>query len=151
MTNKTNIYCLQLVDNKYYIGKANNIQKRFHQHVNGNGAVWTKRYKPVKILETFTDVSPFMEDRYVKEYMFHYGIDNVRGGSYIQPQLTPCQVYNLRREIWMATDCCFNCGDEHYCRDCRKIVISFENIYGIIYCLVGFIVICVLGSKCVFI
>ena len=124
MSSLTNIYCLLLENGKYYIGKANNIEKRFRQHINGNGAVWTKLHKPIQILEKHENVSSFMEDRFVKEYMFRYGIDNVRGGSYIKPVLTQCQIYNLTREIWMATDCCFNCGDTHYCRDCNNILFT---------------------------
>lgn len=128
MSVTTNIYCLLLENNKYYIGKARNVEKRFREHLSGKGAVWTKLNRPIKILEIFENVSPFLEDRYVKEYMFRYGIDKVRGGSYIKPELTSCQVYNLKREIWMATDCCFNCGDSHYCRDCKKILVSRDFV-----------------------
>ena len=32
--------------------RTNNIQKRFMQHRNGNGSIWTKKYKPIKIIES---------------------------------------------------------------------------------------------------
>jgi hypothetical protein len=33
--------------------------------------------------------SSFDEDKYVKEYIAKYGIDKVRGGSYVTNDLTP--------------------------------------------------------------
>ena len=146
MISMTTIYCLLLEDNKYYVGKAKNVEKRFREHLAGKGAIWTKIHRPVKILETFEDCNPFLEDRYVKEYMFRHGIDNVRGGSYIKPELTPCQVYNLKREIWMATDCCFNCGDTHYCRDCQQILVPRDFIFVTVGTIV-ILLLCMLSGK----
>jgi hypothetical protein len=45
------IYALQLEQQKYYIGKTNNPQFRLDKHFNSNGAEWTKKYKPVHIVE----------------------------------------------------------------------------------------------------
>ena len=42
------IYVLLLEENKYYIGKSNNIDNRLESHFNGNGSAWTKKYKPIK-------------------------------------------------------------------------------------------------------
>lgn len=47
----TNIYVLKLEQNKYYIGKSNNIDIRLNDHMNGNGSQWTKKYKPIEITE----------------------------------------------------------------------------------------------------
>lgn len=74
------IYILKLKNNKYYIGKTNNVNNRYEQHLNGYGSSWTKKYKPLSILKKILSTSPFDEDKYVKEYMSKYGIDNVRGG-----------------------------------------------------------------------
>jgi predicted GIY-YIG superfamily endonuclease len=43
---KTNIYILKLQNNKYYIGKTNDINSRYKQHLCGSGSAWTKKYRP---------------------------------------------------------------------------------------------------------
>lgn len=45
------IYILKLKNNKYYIGKTLNVENRFHQHINGTGSSWTKKYKPISIIK----------------------------------------------------------------------------------------------------
>ena len=38
-----NIYILKLEGARYYIGKSDNVIKRYEQHVNGYGSAWTKK------------------------------------------------------------------------------------------------------------
>ena len=83
VSNKICIYILKLSNNKYYIGKSNNIFIRYRQHLNGNGSFWTKKYKPLYIERLIEDCDDYDEDKYVKIYMNMYGIDNVRGGKYV--------------------------------------------------------------------
>ena len=106
----TNIYILRLRDGRYYVGKTDNITKRFQQHVKGYGSAWTKKYAPIEIARRIEGASPYDEDRYVKEYMGIYGIQNVRGGSYVQMNLTDAQEASLKMEIRGANDKCINCG-----------------------------------------
>lgn len=73
---------------------------------NASGSVWTKKYKLLKI----ENASHFDEDKYVKEYMDLYGIDNVCGGTYSSINLTNSQKNLLVQEIRGANDCCFRCG-----------------------------------------
>ena len=87
----TNIYILRLKDGRYYIGKTDNVAKRFQEHMNGNGSAWTRKYKPVELVLTIMNASPFDEDRYTEEYMERYGTDKVRGGSYVTNVLTDAQ------------------------------------------------------------
>jgi hypothetical protein len=82
-----NIYILRLKDNKYYIGKSYNPARRFYEHSKGNIINWTKKYKPVGIEKVLYGVDNYLLDLYVRKYMFTYGIDNVRGGSYINENL----------------------------------------------------------------
>ena len=49
------IYILQLEQGKYYIGKTNNPQFRLESHINSNGSEWTKIYKPLKMIELFSN------------------------------------------------------------------------------------------------
>jgi cellular nucleic acid-binding protein len=115
----TNIYVLRLEGGKYYVGKTNDVMKRYQEHLNGKGSAWTKKYKPVSVVKTIKNVSPFEEDKITKEYMGKYGIENVRGGSYVSVNLDEIQEYTVKREIWAATDACTNCGRKgHFEKTC---------------------------------
>jgi predicted GIY-YIG superfamily endonuclease len=88
---KTNIYILQLKDGKYYIGKSDNVMKRYEEHLQGKGSKWTTMYKPISVVKVIENASPFEEDKITKEYMAKYGISNVRGGSYVSITLDDVQ------------------------------------------------------------
>jgi predicted GIY-YIG superfamily endonuclease len=116
---KTNIYILRLEGGRYYVGKSDNIQKRYQQHLNGSGSAWTKKYQPVALLKTIENVSSFEEDKVTKEYMAKYGIDKVRGGSYVEIELSDFHTAALKMEIWGAKDLCTQCGRAgHFVKDC---------------------------------
>jgi len=115
----TNIYVLKLQSGKYYVGKTDNLERRKQQHINGTASAWTKKYKPVAVEKIIPNASPFDEDKYTKEYMSKYGIDNVRGGSYTQITLDDSQKEAIKRECRGATDACQGCGKSgHYIRYC---------------------------------
>ena len=116
---KTNIYVLRLSRGKYYVGKSDDPAKRFEDHLRGNGSTWTRKYKPLKIEKIIKNASPFDEDKITKEYMLKFGIENVRGGSYIEEELDDIQIEMLDREMRMAEDRCTRCGREgHFVKDC---------------------------------
>jgi len=127
----TNIYILKLAVGNYYVGKTNDVEKRFLEHMSGKGSVWTKKYEPIEIEKVIPNASPFDEDKYVKEYMNKYGINKVRGGIYVTEKLDENQEYNLKREIWGANDCCTQCGRKgHFVKDCKyKTDVYGDNIY----------------------
>jgi len=77
------IYVLQLEKGKYYIGKTKNPHFRLESHFNLDGSEWKKLYKPIKILELISNCDDYDEDKYTRIYMDKYGIDNVRGGSFV--------------------------------------------------------------------
>jgi len=127
----TNIYIIKLEDNKYYVGKTNNLERRKQEHINGNASAWTNKYKPISIEKIIYDTSSFDEDKYTKEYMAKYGIDNVRGGSYTKINLDDEQKELLQREIDGANDVCYNCGKKnHFIKDCsinKKYLPTFKD------------------------
>ena len=115
----TTIYVLCLEGGRYYVGKTNDIIERYQQHLNGNGAAWTRKYKPISLVKTIENVSSFEEDKITKEYMAKYGIDKVRGGSYVEIELSEFHIEALKREIWSAKDLCTQCGRPgHFVKDC---------------------------------
>ena len=115
----TNIYILKLEGGNYYVGKSDNPAQRFIQHINGEGATWTKKHRPLKLLNIIPNASGFDEDKHVKELMAKYGIDKVRGGTYVQDKLSAAQEEMLNKEIRGATDCCTKCGKTgHFVSNC---------------------------------
>ena len=130
----TTIYVLRLQRGKYYVGKADDVQRRFQQHQNGRGAAWTQKYPPIAIEKTIRNASAFEEDKVTKEYMAKHGIDNVRGGTYVSVELDESQEDALQKEIRAATDCCTRCGRKgHFVKDCYAGTVKDEapqSVYG---------------------
>jgi hypothetical protein len=116
----TNIYILRLTGGKYYVGKTSNVEKRYQEHLEGKGSAWTRKYKPLSIEKTIQGASHFEEDKQVLECMSKYGINNVRGGSYVSVELSDSDEGECRKKIRMAANLCARCGrDNHFVATCR--------------------------------
>lgn len=83
------IYTLLLENNKYYVGQTKNIDQRFSFHLKGKlSSDWTKKYKPIKIIEVFerhftsTKEAMNFENKITIQYMKKFGWRNVRGGDF---------------------------------------------------------------------
>ena len=113
------IYALLLEQNKYYIGKTNNLHFRLQTHFNSNGSEWTKIYKPLKILELKPDCDDYDEDKITIQYMDKYGVNNVRGGSFVSIKLKKSMIDTLKHMSNGTNNKCFNCGKEgHFAKEC---------------------------------
>ena len=114
------VYVLKLENDKYYVGKASDPHARYEKHLNGKGARWTRRYPPLEMIGVYETTNMFDEDKTTKEYMSRYGIDNVRGGSYVKKKIDDQTRIFLQKEIWMALGKCTECGGSHLSRFCDK-------------------------------
>ena len=118
-TDMEQIYILRLRAGKYYIGKTKNVDKRWAEHTAGSGSGWTKKYPPLSLVKSVVSTSHFDEDRYVKEYMEKYGIENVRGGTYSNVVLDANCIAVLEKEIRHSKNLCVRCGrGTHFVKDC---------------------------------
>jgi hypothetical protein len=127
---KVNIYALQLENGKYYVGKTSkNICERYQEHLKGEGSAWTRKYRPVCVLEEFNNVTDFDEDKITKMYMAEYGIENVRGGAYCRMEMPNSLTKLLYREIWHAQNRCLECGSRvHYVAKCKSFIDEKRNV-----------------------
>lgn len=119
------IYILKLKESKYYIGKSKTqktLFNRLRNHFNNNGAIWTKRYEPLEVIDVINIIDEkFMEDRFVFEYMKKYGIENVRGGSFCKIKILDEEQKVIKRIINTEEDTCFICNSStHMSNDCYK-------------------------------
>ncbi len=115
------IYILKCQQNKYYVGKTENIANRIEDHLFGQGSAWTKKYKPITVEDIKINCDKFDEDKYVLIYMEKYGIDNVRGGTYSTIELSNVQKEYINKQLKAANDVCFKCGKGgHFVKRCPK-------------------------------
>jgi hypothetical protein len=113
------IYVLKLRNRKFYVGSSEYPEDRYLQHKEEYGSAWTTEYPPVSIFQTFVAGSRLDEDYITKQYMLMFGIDNVRGGSYVEMELPLFQKKALKKEFETANKRCYLCGKKnHYIRDC---------------------------------
>jgi len=72
------VYVWELEEGKYYVGWSENLSRRLDEHTTHEGAVWTKRYKPIGIVEILRGDKQ-VEQSKTLEYIAKKGFANVRG------------------------------------------------------------------------
>ena len=79
---KNYIYVLKLIDDRYYVGRTGNILRRIEEHFTIGGSIYTKAYKPLKVIEVNEELT--IDDERIKtlEIMEKYGWEKVRGACW---------------------------------------------------------------------
>jgi len=114
------VYILQLEEGKYYVGKTEDPEYRIETHFASNGSAWTKKYKPLSVVEIVPDCDNYDEEKHTLKCMEKYGINNVRGGSFCQIRLSDENINTLQQIINGVNDRCYMCGsDQHFANKCR--------------------------------
>jgi len=115
------IYILKLEQGKYYIGKTNHPEFRLANHFQSNGSEWTKKYKPLEVIDIKPNCDDYDEDKVTRQYMDKYGINNVRGGSFVTIKLKKSIIDTLNQMNNGTNNKCFICGkDNHFAKDCEE-------------------------------
>lgn len=118
---KYTIYILELEKGKYYVGRTEHKKNRINDHFLGRGSLFTRKYKPKKLLQTFSNCDEFDEDKYVFKLMDVYGIENVRGGVFSSLTISDNDRSYIEKRILGASDRCYHCkSPDHFIRECPE-------------------------------
>lgn len=79
---KNYIYVLKLIDDRYYVGRTGNILRRIEEHFTIGGSIYTKAYKPLKVIEVNEELTTDDERIKTLEIMEKYGWEKVRGACW---------------------------------------------------------------------
>ena len=102
-------------NNKYYIIKTKNKEFDFLNC----SSLWTKKYKPLSIINIIKNCSQFDEEKIILEYMFEHGIHNVRGGTFSTIKINKKRRKYLKKKFRSSLKQCFNCGNpKHFKNKC---------------------------------
>lgn len=100
------LYVLALEGDRFYVGLTTDIDRRFAQHSSAEGAEWTKRHRPVRIVHCVNTgtrdgrQAESMEDEATITLMMTHGIENVRGGHYSQVQQNEMELVLRAHGAW---------------------------------------------------
>jgi hypothetical protein len=83
--------------------------------------IFLKKYKPIEVIKIIENCDQYDEDKYVIKYMNEYGIQNVRGGSFVQLILPEYILQTLKTQIIMSNDLCYKCKKPgHFGKNCKN-------------------------------
>lgn len=125
------IYILPLEGDRLYVGTTNNIARRTEEHLSGQGAAFTKKYRMVGSLpiRVYVLKNQFMEDNVTVALMCEFGYNFVRGGSYVTNKLSAAQQRHLRLQCAHTDGRCIKCGLQgHKSSSCRMRIPEEDKI-----------------------
>ena len=93
------VYVLECEGGRIYVGKTDNGERRLKQHITGQGAKWTKKYKPKRIIDYYRGMSDRDEKKITEKMIKKYGASKVRGGPYVKTKMTKTEIKNLEKKV----------------------------------------------------
>ena len=93
-TQKT--YALQLEDGYYYVGQSKDLYRRIGQHFLGEGAKFTRKHRPVRVLKVWEGDR---EQEMTLRGMRKYGIENVRGYKWCHHTFPPAVIAEIQERL----------------------------------------------------
>ena len=123
------LYILQCESGKYYVGKTADVMRRYEEHKSGKGSAWTKKYKPVRLMECRGITSDHDENNATEDLMKKYGIENVRGGIYTQVALPEEYTNVLKVKLRGTADTCYKCNlAGHFANKCPNEEVELPKV-----------------------
>jgi len=120
---KDYIYVLQLIEDRYYIGRSQNVLHRIEQHFNGHGSVYTKKFKPLKVVEIVEETANDDERNKTIEYIKKYTWEKVRGYAWCKIDYkNPVKIDNMVLERKVLYDEMDEKVKQLYCVDEKDII-----------------------------
>lgn len=118
----TYIYVLLCQEDKYYVGKTKDLERRMEEHFSEDGATWTKLYEPVKLVETHRARGMLDENITTLQMMDKHGIENVRGGSFCYTRIGKIRRAQLEEKIQQMKDGEYKGEEKYYSKRRRKMI-----------------------------
>lgn len=123
------IYVLKLEKDCYYVGKTNDLARRYMQHCNGEGSRWTHLYKPEAIVTTHECKHELDEEMTTLEWMNDKGIDKVRGDCFTGITLSNEEILFINKKINNMKQQCYICNKlGHFANECPNNTKSVGGI-----------------------
>lgn len=122
------VYVLKLEDERYYVGRTSNFMQRMNEHFTLRGSEYTKKYKPIKVVEVIEEKDTHDERDKTLEYMKKYGYEKVRGYAWCKEVMLKFPKIN-NKKITKIEKYCYDDGDiKKLYVDENKNIIEIGNI-----------------------
>lgn len=102
------IYVILLKNNKWYIGETNSFNELLNSYANQKALPkYMQENKPMYLYQTYNNLCIKLHklDDIIQRFMIIFGIDNVRGGSYDDPNLSKQQKKELETMLETYPHC----------------------------------------------